>query len=181
MNDVTEDKFDTAFPSAFVLDHERRFQHAADAFYQQDLKFLAATSLCKLTTNEALVMADSWYAEVGAIAGRRYIRRVFDCSTAKLPKLARGKYKASSRHPYGLTGKEQIVLHQIIDGANNARIAENLSRSKRTVENHVSSILSKFAVKDRIELILRVQAEPWILELTAGLSEKMDGLEGAGI
>jgi len=58
----------------------------------------------------------------------------------------------------------QLVLRQIVDGANNARIAENLSRSKRTVENHVSSILAKFGVHNRIELVLRAQAETWFLK-----------------
>jgi DNA-binding NarL/FixJ family response regulator len=50
------------------------------------------------------------------------------------------------------------------EGASNSDIADNLSRSPRTVEHHVSSILGKLSATNRLEATLRVIAEPWIAQ-----------------
>ena len=55
------------------------------------------------------------------------------------------------------------MLRLLVEGNSNAAIAETLSRSRRTIENHVSSILSKLQAKDRVEVLLRSQSEPWIV------------------
>jgi len=81
----------------------------------------------------------------------------------KMPKPGRGPYKASRNHPLGLTNKEQMVLQHIVSGASNKEISEILSRSQRTVEHHVSSILSKLSASNRMGVMLRVQNEPWLL------------------
>lgn len=164
VDDGLSGEYSDSLPEAFRLDHEKEFEAAATALRSQELTFLAATSLCRSQAKNALATADRWYEEIGALAGRKYIRSTFDISCHGLPGLSRGQYNAARRHPYGLTNKEQIVLRLIIEGANNTRIAEHLSRSKRTIENHVSSILRKFGVRNRVELILRAQAEPWILD-----------------
>jgi len=80
-----------------------------------------------------------------------------------LPKIRRGPYAKSRQHPVGLTSKEQAVIKLLVTGASNQDIARALSRSQRTIENHVSSILSKLNVESRIEAMLRVQNEPWLL------------------
>lgn len=75
----------------------------------------------------------------------------------------RGPYGAARIHPLGLTQREQDVLGLLIKGVSNKDIAANLDRSKRTVENHVSAVLTKFNAKNRTDVILRVQNEPWLL------------------
>lgn len=79
-----------------------------------------------------------------------------------LPKSTRGKSTATEQHPLGLTRKEQQVLHQILEGRSNAEISDKFSRSIRTIEAHVSSILSKFNAQNRLEVIIRTQNEPWL-------------------
>lgn len=76
----------------------------------------------------------------------------------------RGPYRAARKHPLGLTRKEVAVLALMAEGATNTEIAEQLSRSPRTVEHHVSSILSKLDASNRLEATLRVVAEPWIAQ-----------------
>ena len=101
------------------------------------------------------------FRSMGAMAARRWLRSREGVSG--LPPLQRGPYKSSRNHPYGLTAKEQTVLRLLVEGNSNAAIAETLSRSRRTIENHVSSILSKLQAKDRVEVLLRSQSEPWIV------------------
>ena len=80
-----------------------------------------------------------------------------------LPRGRRGPYRAARNHPLGLTGREQDVLGLLVEGSSNAEIADRLSRSQRTIEHHVSSILSKLHVGNRMEATLRVHNEPWLL------------------
>lgn len=50
-----------------------------------------------------------------------------------------------------LTDREMEVLGQVAKGKSNAEIAETLSISEKTVRNHVSAILSKLDLNNRIE------------------------------
>jgi DNA-binding NarL/FixJ family response regulator len=54
---------------------------------------------------------------------------------------------ADSRH--GLTPREREVLRLLVDGRSNRAIAETLSLSERTVENHVLHILTKLGLESR--------------------------------
>ena len=68
-----------------------------------------------------------------------------------------------SQHPLGLTKRESQVLELIISGLTNQAIADKLNRSIRTIEHHVSAVLAKFNVENRVEVIVRIQSEPWLL------------------
>jgi DNA-binding NarL/FixJ family response regulator len=52
-----------------------------------------------------------------------------------------------------LTARQEQVHKLIIAGLTNAEIAERLFISTRTVENHVSAVLSKLNVENRAEAI----------------------------
>ena len=54
-----------------------------------------------------------------------------------------------------LTARETEVLALIAGGFNNAEIALALGPSEGTIKNHVSSILSKLGVRDRVKAVLR--------------------------
>lgn len=57
--------------------------------------------------------------------------------------------------PERLTGRELEVLALMAGGFNNREIAEALGPSEGTIKNHVSSILSKLGVRDRVRAVLR--------------------------
>ncbi len=56
-----------------------------------------------------------------------------------------------------LTPRECEILELIADGESNAEIAEKLTLSLKTVRNHVSNILNKLQVSDRLQAALRAR------------------------
>jgi DNA-binding NarL/FixJ family response regulator len=56
-----------------------------------------------------------------------------------------------------LTNREREILGLLADGHPNARIAERLHLSPKTVRNHVSSIFAKLHVADRAEAMLQAR------------------------
>jgi len=62
---------------------------------------------------------------------------------------------ATAPHGASLTSRETEILALMAAGFNNAEIAQALGPSEGTVKNHVSSILAKLAVRDRVRAVLR--------------------------
>jgi len=56
-----------------------------------------------------------------------------------------------------LTDRERQVLHLIAQGLSNAEIAERLTLSLKTVQNHVAHICSKLQVADRAQAGMRAR------------------------
>lgn len=77
-----------------------------------------------------------------------------------LTERARASYESSSGAPAvalraALTERETEILALMAAGFNNAEIGSALGPSEGTVKNHVSSILSKLGVRDRLRAVLR--------------------------
>ena len=58
-----------------------------------------------------------------------------------------------------LTTREQQILRMIARGLSRTEIAEQLSRSPMTVDNHRKSIMRKLGINDRTELVRYALAE----------------------
>ncbi len=58
-----------------------------------------------------------------------------------------------SQSHISLSQRELQVLELVADGLTNEKIAEKLEISKRTVDNHISNILSKTSTHNRVELV----------------------------
>ncbi|MBO1348985.1 MAG: helix-turn-helix transcriptional regulator [Hormoscilla sp. GUM202] len=57
------------------------------------------------------------------------------------------------KKPVSLSERELQVLELVAAGLTNQNVAEKLEISKRTVDNHVSNILTKTATGNRVELV----------------------------
>jgi NarL family two-component system response regulator LiaR len=81
-----------------------------------------------------------------ARAGRPALAREALQALVETPSLA-----SSSAPENSLTERECEVLALMVEGLNNAEIAQRLSVSRSTVKTHISNILAKLGVSNRIE------------------------------
>lgn len=58
-----------------------------------------------------------------------------------------------------LTSKEQEVLHWLSAGKSNIEISETLHISKRTVEHHITSLMRKLHVDNRMQIVLKAMED----------------------
>ena len=58
-----------------------------------------------------------------------------------------------SQTPVSLSERELQIIDLVATGLTNQEIAEKLEISKRTVDNHISNILTKTATDNRVALV----------------------------
>ncbi|PPS45780.1 helix-turn-helix transcriptional regulator [Chroococcidiopsis sp. TS-821] len=58
-----------------------------------------------------------------------------------------------SQTPVSLSDRELQIIELVAAGLTNQEIAEKLDISKRTVDNHISNILTKTATENRVALV----------------------------
>ncbi|HEY9847849.1 MAG TPA: helix-turn-helix transcriptional regulator [Leptolyngbyaceae cyanobacterium] len=59
----------------------------------------------------------------------------------------------TSGAPASLSERELQIIELVASGLTNEKIAEKLEISKRTVDNHISNILTKTATDNRVALV----------------------------
>jgi DNA-binding CsgD family transcriptional regulator len=149
---------------------------AAAEWSRLGLPYEAALALTRVRRDEAgaaLARAVSMFEEIearpAALLARRLAQRLG--VAARLPKARRGPYTTARSHPLGLTQRELQVLSLIAQGLGNREIARRLVRSRRTVEHHVSAVLGKLNASNRMDVLLRLRSEPWLLTATDVVGE----------
>jgi DNA-binding CsgD family transcriptional regulator len=96
---------------------------------------------------EALSIFEGLGAAPAAQALRKQMR------AQGIRRVPRGARATTQSHLHGLTAREAEILALMSDGLRNAAIAKRLFVSTRTVDHHVSAILTKLGVQSRAKAI----------------------------
>jgi DNA-binding NarL/FixJ family response regulator len=111
------------------------------------------------TVSAALQVGARGYLLKGAVQEEvlAAIRAVSSGGVVLASSAAERVLSGRQRYRQDLTERESQVLALIADGRSNAEIARELDLSLKTVQNHVSNVLTKLHVRDRTQAALRVR------------------------
>jgi DNA-binding CsgD family transcriptional regulator len=140
----------------YALQIAGRWQDAAAAWAALGCPYERARALADgdaSAQREALAVFESLGAQPAADAARARLHE------AGVRGLARGPRTSTREHPFGLTSRELQVLRLLCTGLRNAEIAQQLSRSVRTVDHHLAAVFAKLGVDSRTAAIAAAQRE----------------------
>ena len=121
-----------------------------DEYVVESLRAGASGFLLKDAPAEDLVEAIRIVAAGEALLAPSVTRRLLDRIASKLPPAHEDVIPALSE----LTERELEVLKLVARGLSNSEIAEKLVVSETTVKTHVSRILGKLDLRDRVQVVI---------------------------
>ncbi len=95
---------------------------------------------------QAIAVFDHMGAAACADHARRHARKL---ASVGIKGIKTGPRAAARANRFGLTPRELQIAAQLARGRSNQEIAQALSRSERTVEHHVATVLAKLGAKKR--------------------------------
>lgn len=128
-----------------------------DEYVYEGLRAGASGFLLKDTEPADMLAAVRAVAAGDAVIAPRITRRLLERFSALLPESPSDPAAGGAGvHPKltNLTDRELDVLTLMAAGRSNAEIATDLALSQATVKSHVGSVLSKLAVRDRVQAVI---------------------------
>jgi DNA-binding CsgD family transcriptional regulator/tetratricopeptide (TPR) repeat protein len=105
--------------------------------------------------DKGLVLAAEIFTSIQATPAVHKLRQL--ARKRKVQGVKRGHYGHAASNSFHLTARELIILRLVAKGLSDGEIAEKVARSKRTIQNHVGSLLNKVGAKNRLMLVSVVQ------------------------
>jgi DNA-binding NarL/FixJ family response regulator len=121
-----------------------------DEYVVEALRAGASGFLLKDAPPEDLVEAIKIVAAGEALLAPSITRRLLDRVATRLPPATDAAIPALAE----LTDREMEVLKLVARGLSNAEIAEKLVVSETTVKTHVSRVLAKLEIRDRVQAVI---------------------------
>ena len=122
-----------------------------DEYAFAGLRAGASGFLLKNAPPDELVAAIRTVAAGDAVVAPRVTRRLLDTFAQRMPTVAEVSRDVRLAQ---LTDREREVLQAIALGQSNQEIAASLCLSEATVESHVSRILAKLELRDRVQAVI---------------------------
>jgi DNA-binding NarL/FixJ family response regulator len=124
-----------------------------DEYAFAGLRAGASGFLLKNARPDELLSAIRCVAAGDAVIAPRITRRLLDTFASQLPADGGGPGRGEAAVA-ALTARERSVLVQVARGLSNAEIAAELSLAEATVKTHVSRILLKLGLRDRVQAVV---------------------------
>ena len=120
-----------------------------DAYVEAALRLGVSGFLLKVAPPERLIDAVRTVARGGGLLDPTVTLRVIETFSATAPLRTQ-----STTVLAGLTEREKDVLRLIAKGMSNAEIAAELYLGEATVKTHVSGVLAKLGLRDRVQAVV---------------------------
>lgn len=137
-----------------VLSYSADDQEALLAFEQGARGYAHTLAAPEVLEQVALVVTNQ-----GIWAGQALLSKVLGGSFQALQQRRAGEPTLSAPLLAQLTERERAVALAVARGASNKEIARQLDIGERTVKAHLSAIFKKLAVRDRLQLILKLSGD----------------------
>lgn len=124
-----------------------------DSYAFAGLQAGASGFLLKDTLPTDLVAAIRTVHSGDAVVSPRVTRRMLDLFADNLP-VSSTSSETENIQAHQLTPREHEVLLAVAAGHSNAEIAEQLVVSEATVKSHVSRVLAKLELRDRVQAVV---------------------------
>jgi DNA-binding NarL/FixJ family response regulator len=128
---------------------------AAEDFHRRSMPYDAALALVDSGDPSLAARALDILDRLGADAVAGKVRR--DLRAHGMPVVPARRRAATLANPAGLTTRQTEVLRLLDDGMTNAELAERLYLSVKTVDHHVSAILTKLDVTKRRDAVRKAR------------------------
>ena len=141
----------TPIGEPFLLHLAGRYREAAAVWHERGCPYEEADALGDSSDEADLRRSLEILQRLGARPRAAQVtRRLHEKGVRNLPRGPRATTQAS---PAGLTTRELEVLALLCEHLTNSEIADRLVVSPKTVDHHVSAILSKLSVRNRREAV----------------------------
>ena len=131
------------------------YEAAAEDFHRRSMPYDAALALVDSGDPSLAARALDILDRLGADAVAGKVRR--DLRAHGMPVVPARRRAATLANPAGLTTRQTEVLRLLDDGMTNAELAERLYLSVKTVDHHVSAILTKLDVTKRRDAVRKAR------------------------
>lgn len=141
---------DSDFNEPAALEIKGNWKSAAEAWQKFNCSYSFAISFSQ-GDEEHQKIALSIFDELGATATRDFLKSKM--KTQGIKNIPRGLRESTKNNPSQLTNRQIDVLQLLKEGLQNAEIADRLFISAKTVDHHISAILSKLGTNTRAKAV----------------------------
>jgi DNA-binding CsgD family transcriptional regulator len=152
----------------YELELRGEWRQAAELWTVIGCPYEAAFALAQCGEEDALRRALEGFRQLDARPMASIVARTLRRLGVRA--IPRGPLESTRANAAGLTAREVEVLSLVAEGLPNAQIANRLYLSLKTVEHHISSVLSKLGVRTRGEAV-REAVRQRLIDFPAGSRE----------